>query len=107
MTDTDSAEAFELPATTGVGRVALRVESLDRVVPFYRDIVGFDVDARDDGPGACAHLAVGGEALLVLEESPSVPERGDDEAGLFHLAFRVPDRGALADALGRVRRGGG
>ena len=103
MTDTGSAETFELPETAEIGRVALRAESLDRVLPFYRDALGFDV--RREGE-ARARLTAGGETLLILEEDGDAPERGGDEAGLFHLAIRVPDRGALADALARVRDAG-
>ena len=102
MTDTTS-EAFELPASARVGRVALRVASLDSVHPFYRDAVGFGVEREGDGDGR-ARLTAGGETLIVLEGDADAPERGDDEAGLFHLAVRVPDRAALADALARVRR---
>ncbi len=102
MTDT-ATEAFELPASAGVGRVALRVGSLDRVAPFYRDVVGFDVDR--DADGERARLTAGGETLIILEADADAPERGDDEAGLFHLAVRVPDRAALSEALSRVRRG--
>ena len=103
MTDTGSAETFELPETAGIGRVALRVASFDSTVPFYRDVLGFEV--RREGETR-AHMTAGGETLLVLEADGDAPERGDDEAGLFHLAVRVPDRGALADALERVRRAG-
>ena len=103
MTDSGRAETFELPETAGVGRVALRVASLDSIVPFYRDVVGFGVDY--DADGERARLTAGGETLLVLESDADAPERGDGEAGLFHLAVRVPDRSALADALTRVRSG--
>ncbi|MFC6989526.1 VOC family protein [Haloplanus sp. GCM10025708] len=90
---------FHLPAATRVGRVALRVNSLDDVLPFYRDVLGLDV-RRD---GTTARLLAGDDALLVLSEDDDAPARSPDEAGLFHLAIRVPDRAALADALGRAR----
>jgi catechol 2,3-dioxygenase len=93
---------FELPAATRVGRVALCVESLDRVLPLYRDVVGLDVH-RD---GARAHLTAGGDVRLVLSEDADAPVRADDEAGLFHVAVRVPDRPALADVLSRARDAG-
>jgi catechol 2,3-dioxygenase len=90
--------AFTMPAPTHVGRVALRVASLDRVVPFYREVVGLDV-SRD---GTEAVLSAGDGPLVVLHEDPDAPERPSDAAGLFHLAVRVPSRAALGDALGRV-----
>ena len=90
--------AFTMPTPTRIGRVALRVASLDRVVPFYRDVVGLDV-ARD---GTGAVLSAGDDPLVVLREEPGAPERPSDAAGLFHLAVRVPSRAALGDALTRI-----
>lgn len=93
-----------LPGGSHVGAVALDVADIDRVASFYSDVVGFDgLDHTDD------EVVLGpedGPQTLVLRSSPDTPERPDDAAGLFHVAFRVPDRAALADALGRVRSGG-
>lgn len=93
-----------LPAEAHVGSVQLDVADLEGMTSFYRDVVGLDrLEASDDrvvlGPG-------GGPGILVLEASPETPARPEDAAGLFHVAYRVPDRPALADALDRVRAGG-
>ncbi|MFB6171435.1 MAG: VOC family protein [Haloarculaceae archaeon] len=85
-----------------VGRVALRVASLDGVLPFYRDVVGAAVEREGDR----ALLRAGDGPLVVLEAEPSAPARPADAAGLFHLAIRVPDRGSLGDVLERVRERG-
>ena len=106
MTDTHSAETFELTEATRIGRVALRVASLDRVLPFYRDALGFGVERTAGDEGERTRLTAGGETLVVLEEHADAPPRGESEAGLFHVAVRVPDRAALADVLARVRRMG-
>ena len=97
---TDSGTAFELPSETHIARVALDVGSRDGMRSFYRDVLGFDAE-RD---GKRVRLSAGGETLIVLEEDPALPERRPDEAGLFHVAVRVPDRPALADVLARIRR---
>ncbi len=89
-----------LPAATRVGRVALRVNDLDRLAEFYRSVVGLDVLDRGDGR---ATLGAGDEPLFELIAAPEVPERGPEETGLFHTAFRFPSRAALGDALRRVR----
>ncbi len=89
-----------LPAATHVGRVGLVVADLDDCLAFYRDVVGLDVRSRD---ADAATLGAGGDPLLELRADPDAPERGRDEAGLFHTAFRVPTRAALGDALERVR----
>jgi catechol 2,3-dioxygenase len=84
--------------TGHVGRVALRVADLDRVVPFYEDVIGLSTLERDESR---AILGVD-DPLLILLAAPDRPARGPDEAGLFHTAFRVPDRAALGDALARI-----
>ncbi|EMA06076.1 VOC family protein [Haloferax denitrificans] len=97
----DSPFNGSLTDDTHLGRVALRVGSLDRVVPFYRDVVGLAVERARDGSRAV--LSAGETPVVVLDEDPDAPERGRREAGLFHLAVRVPDRGALGDVLSRAR----
>ncbi len=88
-----------LPADTAVGRVALCVADLDRLVDFYRSVIGLDVQSRLPDH---ATLGAGGTALLELHHAPDAPARGRTAAGLFHTAFRVPSREALGDALVRV-----
>jgi catechol 2,3-dioxygenase len=92
--------SFVMPPSTRLGRIALRVGSLDRLVPFYRDVVGLDVDRA----GREAVLSAGDAPVVVLHEDPDAAPRPDDAAGLFHLAVRVPTRAALGDALARVDR---
>ena len=91
--------AHSLPADTTVGRVALTVADLDSVVDFYTSVVGLAILTESDDR---AVLGAGGRALLVLECDPDAPDRPREAAGLFHTAFRVPDRTALADALARI-----
>ncbi|WP_418281986.1 VOC family protein [Halorubrum sp. DTA98] len=88
----------ELPGSTRVGRVALRVADLDRVVSFYVDVVGLAVLERADDSVV---LGVGDTPLLTLIDAPDAPDRGEHEAGLFHVAVRVPSRAALGRALDR------
>lgn len=88
-----------LPAEAAVGRVALTVTDIAEVADFYRSVVGLDIlSEREDR----AVLGAGDRPLLVLEGDPESSERPREAAGLFHTAFRVPDREALADALERV-----
>ena len=103
--DTDA-----LPAGAGIGRVGFRVAELAETAEFYADVLGFErlesTAADDTAPAAASDRAVlgaGGEALLVLEEAPDAPSRSLDEAGLYHVAIRVPDRAALGAAIARCR----
>lgn len=90
----------ELPSTAHIGCVTLRVNDLDRLVEWYETVVGLERQHYDDER---AVLGAGDESLLELIADPSLSKRGRDEAGLFHVAFRVPSRTALADALSRVQ----
>lgn len=89
----------KLPSTTRMGCVTLRVADLDDAVAFYRDVVGLTLRERD-GDGAT--LGTADRDLLDLRAAPDAPERGRREAGLFHVAFRVPSRAALGAALARI-----
>ncbi len=80
--------------------VTLRVGAIDEVLPFYLDTVGLAIIERRDGN---AIMGTDSTPLIRLEERPNIPGRPNDAAGLFHLAIRVPDRIALANALERVR----
>jgi len=93
----------ELPPETRMGRVTLRVNDVDRQAGFYRRVVGVPTIDRGDER---ATLRAGETTLLELIETPDAPERPRTATGLFHVAIRVPDRDALADALARVRSKG-
>jgi catechol 2,3-dioxygenase len=90
-----------LPADTTIRRVALRVTDLDRMVAFYRDVIGLSVLSRTDEG---ATLGPPQRQLLELIADPDAADRGRSETGLFHTAFLVPTRQALADALVRIER---
>lgn len=92
-----------LPDETHVGRVALDVENNDRVASVYEDAVGLHVLTRGDDRTV---LGDGDVPLLELTTTPEQNPRPQDAAGLFHVAYRVPDRAALADALDRIRESG-
>ncbi|WP_231183300.1 VOC family protein [Haladaptatus sp. DYF46] len=98
MTDMESGIS---PETT-VGRVALRVNALDRMSRFYETVVGLERLRKNDGT---AVLGAGGVPLLELVVDADASERKRQEAGLFHTAFLVPSRSALADALVRIEDG--
>ena len=96
----NTSDAAALPADTGIGRVGLRVDDLDHLLPFYREVIGCTVERGDDQARLCAD---GGEPLVVLEASPGATPRPRDAAGLFHVAIRLPTRAGLAATLERIR----
>jgi catechol 2,3-dioxygenase len=80
--------------------VELRVRDIDRALACYRDIAGFGLERRE---GDRAALRAGGGAAFLVLNAEGVTEPADPHAtGLFHTAFRYPDRGSLGDALARV-----
>ena len=89
-----------LPPGTRLGRTALRVADLEETAAFYRRVVGLAVLERRE---RAATLGVDGSPLLVLLADPDAPPRDRAAAGLYHVAFRVPSRAALGDALRRAR----
>ncbi|NIB99856.1 VOC family protein [Halobacterium sp. R2-5] len=97
---TTHPDSDALPQETRIGRTALRVDDLEAMTEFYRDVVGLDALRRSD---TVAVLGAGDAPLLVLEGDEDAPERPQSSAGLFHNAFRVPSRAALGDALARIR----
>src|SRR3954447_21269436 len=93
-------------AAVRVGHVHLRVADLDRSLAFYRDALGFRVsaDARPRGIPA-VFLSAGDShhdlAINTFETAGASPAPAG-HTGLYHVAFAVPDRGALRVALQRL-----
>jgi catechol 2,3-dioxygenase len=85
-----------------VGRVALRVADRERLTSFYESVLGLTVRRETADQ---TELGTADRTLVVLLADPDAPPRGADETGLFHLALRVPDRTALAEALARIEDG--
>ncbi|WP_049985976.1 VOC family protein [Halobellus rufus] len=97
---TDTGASASLPASTRLGRTALRVHDLGEMVDFYHAVVGLAVLDRGNDS---ATLGVDDTPLLELREDPDAPTRDREQAGLFHNAFRFPSRTALGAALDRIR----
>ncbi len=89
MTDT-------APRGTRIAHIGLAVESLDQILPFYRDILGMIQVPLDDADGAQIAGVVAGDSLVELlqahsPESPIgkfVARRGP---GIHHICFAVDD----------------
>jgi len=91
-----------LPETIALGRVGLAVADLDRSIRFYEAALGMTLHGRGEH---AARLGAGDGELLWLEERRGAV-RDPAAAGLFHVAYRVPDRGALGAALRHLRATG-
>ncbi|NJS37764.1 MAG: VOC family protein [Rhodobacteraceae bacterium] len=80
-------------APVEVSHVALTVHDLDGMAAFYRQALGLEEVAS--APGV-SRLGVAGRLLVELRADPAARRASPREAGLFHTAFLLPDRPALA-----------
>lgn len=95
------------PAATCIGHVHLKVADLDRAIRFYEAVIGLELRARYGDKAA--FLSAGGyhhHVGLNTWHSDGGTPPPEGHTGLFHVAFLVPDRRALAQALARVLRAG-
>ena len=99
------------PATsrgTRIAHIGIAVEALDRILPFYRDILGMPEVPLDDADNARITGLQAGDTLVELLEAASpdspigkfVSKRGP---GIHHICFAVDD---LSAALDRCRQAG-
>ncbi len=84
-----------------IGGVTLAVRDLDRVATFYRDVIGLELIAQEDG---AARLGVAGTAFLDLLHRPDALPDDPVTAGLFHTAFLLPSRADLGSWLAHFGR---
>lgn len=90
-----------------IGHVHLKVSDIDRSLAFWRDVVGFEEQARY-GDQAVFLSAGGYHHHLGLNtwESKGGTAPPPGTTGLYHVAVRFPDRRALAEAVKRVLEAG-
>jgi len=90
-----------VPGATGLHHLSLTVSDLAVSVPWYRDVMGFEVigdQYHDDGRTVVLGLGESGLVLL-LQEHKAHEGSGFSEfrPGLDHLSLRVASRSALDD----------
>jgi catechol 2,3-dioxygenase len=86
-----------------IGHVHLKVADIDRALAFWRDVLGFDEQARMGDQAAFVsaggyHHHIGLNTWESKGGSPPPP----GTTGLYHVAIRYPDRKTLAGAVRRV-----
>lgn len=88
----------EIDPRTRLGRVHYTVADLDKMVAFYRDLLGFRLLWQE---GDSAGLGAGERELLRLTQVDGAKKvRGT--TGLYHTAFLVPTQWDLAQLLRRI-----
>jgi catechol 2,3-dioxygenase len=94
----ESSTSLKVDPTTRLGHVHLTVNSLDRQIAFYTQVLGFKLHQRG-GPEAA--LGTQAEVLLRLTEDPAA-RRYPNTTGMYHFAILYPSRKALARAMARL-----
>lgn len=94
---------YRLPASAEVGRVRLAVSNLARSLAFYTEVIGLSLLNENAPPNEqVAQLGVqqSKEVLLELEAPEGVrPLLDGQRLGLYHTAFLLPSRFALASFI--------
>lgn len=98
---------MSIDARVDIGHVHLKVANLDRALAFWRDVLGFEEQARMGDQAAFVsaggyHHHIGLNTWESLGGSPPPP----GHTGLYHVAVRFPDRKSLAEAVQRVLEAG-
>lgn len=79
-----------------IGSVTLTVQDLPGMTAFYQRLLGLEALTGD---GESVTLGAGGRGLLHLRGDPAARRASPREPGLFHTAFLMPSRVALAEWL--------
>src|SRR5215471_8285224 len=103
ITSPSVAPTFAARTPLHIGAVGLVVRDLDRVLAFYRDVIGLAVL---DHAGKVVRLGAGDTAFLELEHRPAAVADDPRTAGLYHTAFLMPTRADLARWMLRIAHNG-
>jgi catechol 2,3-dioxygenase len=103
-----------LPNETRISHVHLRIKNRERELSFYGEPLGFSEGESHDSTVALSSSLPANDGSkaaqplfqILLTESPNAVPRPPRTAGLFHIAFRFPNRVGLATMLLRLMRNG-
>ncbi|MGG5317639.1 VOC family protein [Enterococcus sp. AZ072] len=87
--------AFQLSATARIGSVALKVANLKQMTRFYQEVIGLQILEQTPVKST---LGVDNTTLLELYEVQE-PLPVTPKTGLYHVAFLLPTRKDLGNAL--------
>jgi catechol 2,3-dioxygenase len=78
-------------AIQSLGHVVLRVRSIERSEPFYRDVLGLQI--RERVPGRAIFFTCGQQHhdLAIFEVGDDAPPPEDKRVGMYHVALKLPD----------------
>jgi catechol 2,3-dioxygenase len=95
-------EKTHIHPDTKPGMVSLTVADMERSLGFYRQVLAMELHSRN---GDVARLGPeAGDTLIELVHNPSAKPPQQPATGLYHMAFRLPERGDLAAILEHMLR---
>ena len=83
--------SFSLDQNTSLASVALKVKDLDKMIGFYRHVLGFHL-INEENDMAIMGIGSKRKKLLGLIREPDGKEGSNTLTGLYHVAFVLPSR---------------
>ncbi len=73
----------------GLGHVVLKVRSLERSVPFYRDVLGLNKVGQMEDSMVFFAIVDNHHDIALLQTGDAAPTAPQEAPGLHHVAFKV------------------
>lgn len=94
---------FKLGSATYLKSVAIRVKDRDKMIDFYKNIIGFDLK-REENELAILGTEECDSEMLLLEESPRADDYFGEIKKLNRFSLIIPSVKEMADILCRIRK---
>jgi catechol 2,3-dioxygenase len=95
---------FHSKPNTFVGHVKIKVESLERSLKYYQEVIGFKILEQTK---TTAKLTTDGKtSVLSIEQPENVVSKQGKTTGLYHFALLLPHRSDLADIVNHFNENG-
>lgn len=94
---------YKLGEATVLKSVAIRVKDRDKMIQFYKEIVGFDLK-REENELAIFGNVTNGSELLLLEESPRANAHEGERRKMAFYTLYIPTAAELAAVTERIRQ---